>query len=63
MTRSVLDTSILLTYWIQRRLARESAAEVRKAAAQLIKGWDTHYIVSPVVIECIAGTKTGHKVN
>jgi predicted nucleic acid-binding protein len=62
MTKAVLDSSVLIGCWLQKGLAKRPAADARSAAAQLIELWDTDAIVSPVYIECVAGTKTGREL-
>jgi len=62
MKRTVLDTSVLISYWMKHALFKKSDTHVRIAARHLIKLQDTNAIVTPVYIECVSGAKTGNEL-
>ncbi len=57
MSRNVLDTSVLLDHWHQRRKKTRGLSEagVRKWAQELAKVHETRAIVTPVKLEFICG--------
>lgn len=62
MKRTVLDSSILISYWMKYVLFKKSDSEVRAAARNLINLLDTNAIVTPVYVECVCGSKTGNEL-
>ena len=59
-TRLILDTSVLIRWWRQRRRGRPLADidrnEISRWAKQLAEVYQTDAIVTPIYIEMIAGT-------
>jgi predicted nucleic acid-binding protein len=51
----ILDTNVLINFWIQFRLWQRSEAEVRAFAQRLIQIYNTDLIASPVRIEFLCG--------
>src|SRR3989442_1025024 len=65
MSQRVLDTSILINHWEQRfggGRQRFSTVDSRRWARELIELRQTDIIVTPVVIEFLAGTRSGHEL-
>lgn len=63
--RTILDTSVLINHWRRRKgktLADKTAQEVLAWAAELIAVRKTDCIVTPVVIEMLAGTTESHEL-
>ena len=62
MKKTVLDTSVLIRFWMQQALSKMSSGDVRKGARTLIERMDTNAIVTPVYVECISGTRTDNEL-
>src|SRR4051812_5956750 len=68
MKKLVLDSSVLIKHWNQccsraRSMNALTDADVRKWAKALIGIHDTDAIVTPVVIELLAGTRTSKELH
>jgi len=65
VARRLLDTSVLVAYWRHRRSLRINDATVEDAkrwAEELIEQHGSRAIATPVSIEFLAGTRSGHEL-
>lgn len=65
MTKRLLDTSVLIAHW--RRCAAgsllsKSEDDARRWARTLVELHQTGLIATPVVVEFLAGTRSGHEL-
>lgn len=65
MSRRLLDTSVLIAHW--RKCAGDTPAEfrpddARRWAKELTETYGTDVIATPVVVEFLAGVRTGHEL-
>src|SRR5437660_193519 len=66
MKKVVLDTSVLISFWRQRRaaaLVNNSAKQAESWGRDLVRLHDTDAIVTPVYIEMVAGTMNRHELS
>jgi len=57
----ILDTNVLINFWIQFRLWQRNEAEVRMFAQRLMRIYNTDLIASPVRIEFLCGITSSHR--
>jgi len=65
VARRLLDTSVLVAYWRHRRPPRINDATAEDAgrwAEELIEQHNSRAIATPVSIEFLAGTRSGHEL-
>jgi predicted nucleic acid-binding protein len=65
MTKRLLDTQILISYWKMRRstpLTDDTREDAISWAQDLIKLHDSRAIVTPVYVEMIAGVMSSHEL-
>lgn len=65
MSRIILDSSILISFWRQSRprdLTRCTASDAEEWASRLIKIHQTNAIVTPVYLEVVGGVIHGHEM-
>lgn len=62
MSRRVLDTSFLISWWHKRHRPQMVPAEARDAARELIELYGTNAIVTPVYVEFICWAHNSHEL-
>src|SRR3990167_2379198 len=65
MIRRLLYTSVLIAHWRDRaggNPANQGPDDARRWAEELVQAYGTNIIATPVVIEFLAGVRTGHEL-